>query len=168
MSIRSQFPSVWFLTVSILQSEYSAASDERRHFLSGFTGSAGTAVVTKDKALLWTDGRYFLQVIGSTSLFSDLECQKKYWLLNDVDGGPYIVWRWETSVSISGTLCQGFSDIDHKKTMCFVNVYTEAWRIFWAIFQLGLCVSYNKLLCLASHSQIWFSWASLRECFGGE
>jgi hypothetical protein len=26
-----------------------------------FTGSAGTAVVTTDKALLWTDGRYFLQ-----------------------------------------------------------------------------------------------------------
>ena len=47
---------------SLLQSEYSTASDERRHFLSGFTGSAGTAVVTKDKALLWTDGRYFLQV----------------------------------------------------------------------------------------------------------
>jgi Xaa-Pro aminopeptidase len=29
--------------------------------ISGFTGSAGTAVVTEDKALLWTDGRYFLQ-----------------------------------------------------------------------------------------------------------
>jgi Xaa-Pro aminopeptidase len=33
----------------------------RREFVSGFTGSAGTAVVLKDKALLWTDGRYFLQ-----------------------------------------------------------------------------------------------------------
>lgn len=33
----------------------------RRTFISGFTGSAGTAVVTKDKAALWTDGRYFLQ-----------------------------------------------------------------------------------------------------------
>jgi len=26
-----------------------------------FTGSAGTAVVTKDKALVWTDSRYYLQ-----------------------------------------------------------------------------------------------------------
>ena len=43
------------------QSEYSAACYARREFLSGFTGSAGTAVVTKDSALLWTDGRYFLQ-----------------------------------------------------------------------------------------------------------
>ncbi|KAB1202268.1 putative Xaa-Pro aminopeptidase P [Morella rubra] len=33
----------------------------RRAYISGFTGSAGTAVVTKDKAVLWTDGRYFLQ-----------------------------------------------------------------------------------------------------------
>ncbi len=34
---------------------------ERRHFISRFTGSAGTAVVTSDSAALWTDGRYFLQ-----------------------------------------------------------------------------------------------------------
>ena len=34
----------------------------RRAFISGFTGSAGTAVVTREKAALWTDGRYFLQV----------------------------------------------------------------------------------------------------------
>lgn len=34
----------------------------RRAYISGFTGSAGTAVVTKENAALWTDGRYFLQV----------------------------------------------------------------------------------------------------------
>ena len=45
-----------------LQSEYAPANQERRAYISGFTGSAGTAVVTKDQALLWTDGRYFLQV----------------------------------------------------------------------------------------------------------
>ncbi len=32
-----------------------------RKYISGFTGSAGTVVVTKDSAGLWTDGRYFLQ-----------------------------------------------------------------------------------------------------------
>ena len=30
-------------------------------FISGFTGSAGTAVITEDKAALATDGRYFIQ-----------------------------------------------------------------------------------------------------------
>lgn len=38
-----------------------AACDERRAFISGFTGSAGTAIVTENSACLWTDGRYFLQ-----------------------------------------------------------------------------------------------------------
>ncbi|XP_045110270.1 xaa-Pro aminopeptidase 1-like [Portunus trituberculatus] len=43
------------------QSEYIAPCDQRRAFISGFTGSAGTAIVTEKDAALWTDGRYFLQ-----------------------------------------------------------------------------------------------------------
>ncbi|XP_058832676.1 xaa-Pro aminopeptidase ApepP isoform X2 [Topomyia yanbarensis] len=43
------------------QSEYLAKRDERRAFISGFDGSAGTAVVTEKEALLWTDGRYYQQ-----------------------------------------------------------------------------------------------------------
>ena len=43
------------------QSEYVAECFQRRQFLSGFSGTAGTAVVTREAAALWTDGRYFLQ-----------------------------------------------------------------------------------------------------------
>jgi len=43
------------------QSEYVADCDARRVFISGFTGSSGLALVCKTQALLWTDGRYFLQ-----------------------------------------------------------------------------------------------------------
>ncbi len=43
------------------QSEYLADYYQTRVWLTGFTGSAGTAVVTEDKAILWTDGRYFIQ-----------------------------------------------------------------------------------------------------------
>lgn len=43
------------------QSEYIAECDARRQFISNFTGSAGTALVTMNMACLWTDGRYFLQ-----------------------------------------------------------------------------------------------------------
>ncbi|KAG7154775.1 Xaa-Pro aminopeptidase 1-like 2 [Homarus americanus] len=43
------------------QSEYIASCDQRRAFISGFTGSAGTAIVTDTGAALWTDGRYYLQ-----------------------------------------------------------------------------------------------------------
>lgn len=35
--------------------------NKAREFISGFTGSAGTVVVTNEFAGLWTDGRYFLQ-----------------------------------------------------------------------------------------------------------
>ncbi|ETV79984.1 hypothetical protein, variant [Aphanomyces astaci] len=42
-------------------SEYVSSRDMRRTFVSGFDGSAGTALITHDHAYLWTDGRYFLQ-----------------------------------------------------------------------------------------------------------
>lgn len=43
------------------QSEYIAPCDCRRELISGFDGSAGTAIITEQSAALWTDGRYFLQ-----------------------------------------------------------------------------------------------------------
>lgn len=43
------------------QGEYVAEHFKFRQYLSGFTGSAGTLVVGKDKAGLWTDSRYYLQ-----------------------------------------------------------------------------------------------------------
>lgn len=42
-------------------SEYVVDHFKTRAFLCGFTGSAGTLVVTRDGAYLWTDGRYFIQ-----------------------------------------------------------------------------------------------------------
>lgn len=42
-------------------SEYVGEHFRVREYLSGFTGSAGTLVVTADDARLWTDGRYFIQ-----------------------------------------------------------------------------------------------------------
>ena len=44
------------------QNEYVAPSEERLAWLTGFTGSAGAAVVFKDKAAIFVDGRYTLQV----------------------------------------------------------------------------------------------------------
>lgn len=43
------------------QSEYPSEHWKFRDYVSGFTGSNGTAVVTLDDARLWTDSRYFLQ-----------------------------------------------------------------------------------------------------------
>src|SRR5688572_24614106 len=43
------------------QSEYMPASEHRLAWLTGFTGSAGSAVVLAERAVLFTDGRYTLQ-----------------------------------------------------------------------------------------------------------
>ncbi|KAM3955127.1 aminopeptidase P isoform 2-T2 [Aphomia sociella] len=48
-------------TADAHHSEYIAPVDARREWVSGFTGSAGTAVVTASHALVWTDGRYYTQ-----------------------------------------------------------------------------------------------------------
>ncbi|CAG0915481.1 unnamed protein product [Notodromas monacha] len=60
-------------------SEYLADHDTRRHFVTGFTGSAGTACITEDSALLWTDSRYYLQ--------AEAEINKDLWTLMK-DGLP--------------------------------------------------------------------------------
>lgn len=52
------------------QSEYISAHWQVRRWLSGFTGSAGTLVITDKEALLWTDSRYFIQ---ATDQLSDTE-----------------------------------------------------------------------------------------------
>lgn len=52
------------------ESEYVGEHFKARKFITGFTGSAGTAVITQTEAGLWTDGRYFVQaereLAGST------------------------------------------------------------------------------------------------------
>lgn len=73
-------------------SEYLPEEWQERAWLSGFTGSAGFVVVTKDKAGLWTDGRYFTQapaeLAGSgIDLFKDgMEGTPHYidWIISEI------------------------------------------------------------------------------------
>jgi Xaa-Pro aminopeptidase len=52
------------------QNEYLPASEERLAWLTGFTGSAGAAVVLDDRAALFVDGRYTVQAtLRSTAIF---------------------------------------------------------------------------------------------------
>lgn len=48
-------------TADFHQSEYVGEHFKARKFITGFSGSYGTAVILKDDAGLWTDGRYFFQ-----------------------------------------------------------------------------------------------------------
>ena len=57
-------------TADFHESEYAGEHFGVRKYMSGFTGSAGTLLVGKEKAALWADGRYFIQaereLVGST------------------------------------------------------------------------------------------------------
>ena len=75
-------------------SEYMASHWCEMQWLSGFSGEAGTMVVTMDKALLWTDSRYYLQAgielkDSTIELMreSDIDCPKIVdWLADKVHG----------------------------------------------------------------------------------
>ncbi|XP_054648772.1 xaa-Pro aminopeptidase 2 [Dunckerocampus dactyliophorus] len=76
-------------------SEYIAPRDARMAFMTGFTGSAGTAVVTPIKAALWTDSRYWVQAERQMDcnwvLQKDVSISSiSEWLISEVPHGGQI------------------------------------------------------------------------------
>ncbi|XP_034738906.1 xaa-Pro aminopeptidase 2 isoform X2 [Etheostoma cragini] len=76
-------------------SEYIAPRDARMAFMTGFTGSAGTAVVTQTKAALWTDSRYWVQAERQMDCNWELEKDVSIssvaeWLISEVPSGNEI------------------------------------------------------------------------------
>ncbi|XP_061832757.1 xaa-Pro aminopeptidase 2 [Nerophis lumbriciformis] len=76
-------------------SEYISPRDARMAFMTGFTGSAGTAVVTPGKAALWTDSRYWVQ--AQRQMDCNWELQKDVsissiaeWLISEIPHGGQI------------------------------------------------------------------------------
>lgn len=65
-------------------SEYIAPRDARMTFMTGFKGSAGTAVVTQTKAALWTDSRYWIQ--------AEREMDCNWELQKDVSVSSIVQW----------------------------------------------------------------------------
>ncbi|XP_066251051.1 xaa-Pro aminopeptidase 1 [Euwallacea similis] len=77
--------------------EYLAHCDEFRGFISGFQGSAGTAVVTNHDACMWTDGRYYLQASeemdSNWTLMKEGDPntpQKGQWLVKTLPSGSHV------------------------------------------------------------------------------
>ena len=86
-------------------SEYVADCWKSREWISGFDGSAGTVVVTMDKALLWTDSRYWLAAEKSLE-------GTGYGLMKDGASGTPTITEWLCAnlhegavVGIDGTVC---------------------------------------------------------------
>ena len=84
-------------TADMHLSEYISDHYKLREYLSGFTGSAGTLVITTDKAGLWTDGRYYIQaekeLYDGITLYkaSEKDCVKIYdFLKNELSSGETV------------------------------------------------------------------------------
>jgi len=75
--------------------EYVPARNERLHWATGFTGSAGMAIVLKDRAAIFTDGRYTVQVRQQVdgnlfeylSLYDDPQID---WLIDTLPAGASV------------------------------------------------------------------------------
>lgn len=76
--------------------EYVPERWKSRRWISGFTGSAGTAVVTLDNAALWTDSRYFIQAA------EQLEGTGYQLMKEKIEGTPSIA-EWLGSVLPAGS-----------------------------------------------------------------
>ena len=77
--------------------EYVPERWKSRRWLSGFTGSAGTAVVTLDQAALWTDSRYFIQATDQLAGTGFILMKEK------MEGTPTIS-EWLGSVLSKGSI----------------------------------------------------------------
>ncbi|XP_026433182.1 aminopeptidase P1-like isoform X2 [Papaver somniferum] len=116
------------------QSEYVSARDKRREFVSGFSGSAGLALVTKDDARLWTDGRYFLQ---ATQQLSDRwklmrigeDPAVETWLADNLPNYATVgVDPWCVSVDTAQRWENAFAKKQLKLVQLGTNLVDEVWE----------------------------------------
>lgn len=115
------------------QSEYVSARDKRREFVSGFTGSAGLALVTKNEALLWTDGRYFLQ--ASQELSAQWKLMRigedpavDIWIADNLPKDAFIgVDPWCISIDTAQRWERAFSEKQQKLVQTTKNLIDEVW-----------------------------------------
>lgn len=85
-------------------SEYMASHWCEMQWLSGFNGESGTMVVTTDKALLWTDSRYYLQA-GIELKDSTIELMRE----SDIDCPSVVDWLAENVQGLVGVNPEMFS-----------------------------------------------------------
>ncbi len=83
-------------------SEYIEDHFKARNFFSGFTGSAGTLVVTKHESHMWTDGRYFLQAARELKASGSI-------LMKDGERGVPSVIEFLKSLGTAPTVAFDFS-----------------------------------------------------------
>ena len=90
------------------------AADERLAFISGFTGSSGLAVVTRDRAALFSDGRYTLQMQNQSGpewqCFTTPEVTPDDWLRDNAKGMAVGFDPWLVPVGLHSRLERNLGD----------------------------------------------------------
>src|SRR5690348_5773253 len=116
------------------QNEYLPASEERLAWLTGFTGSAGAAVVLTNRAALFVDGRYTVQADAQTdkSVFAIehlVENPPSEWLKQNLKGGERIGYDpWLHTTDGAEKLRQACKDAGAELTAVDGNPIDAIWR----------------------------------------
>uniref|UniRef100_A0A0E0J2Q5 Aminopeptidase P N-terminal domain-containing protein n=1 Tax=Oryza nivara TaxID=4536 RepID=A0A0E0J2Q5_ORYNI len=119
------------------QSEYVAERDKRLQFISGFTGiarSAGLALITMKEALLWTDGRYFLQAEKQLSDHWELMCMGEdppveVWIADNLSDEAVIgINPWCISVDTAQRYEHAFSKKHQTLFQLSSDLVDEVWK----------------------------------------
>ncbi|OAY71234.1 putative Xaa-Pro aminopeptidase P [Ananas comosus] len=116
------------------QSEYVSERDKRRQFVSGFTGSAGLALITMSEALLWTDGRYFLQATQQLSNRWKLmrigeDPGVETWIADNLPSAAVVgIDPWCVSVETAQRYEHAFAKNKQKLFQLSTNLVDEVWK----------------------------------------
>jgi len=97
------------------QSEYVGDYFKCREFMTGFTGSAGTALISQTEACLWTDGRYFIQAEQELK-GSDIKLMK-----SGEPGVPSIMKYLQTNLPQNGILGFDGRVISAEDGICYAK-----------------------------------------------
>ncbi len=115
------------------QGEYVAPHSERLNWLTGFSGSAGIALILANKAIIFVDGRYTLQVREQTdaaifSYESLIDNPPAKWLgANIADGFRLAIDPWLHTIRETRTLRQMLDKVGGKLVTLHSNPIDEIW-----------------------------------------
>lgn len=117
-------------------SEYPALHWTAREWMSGFTGSAGTVVITLTKACLWTDSRYFLQAADELK-GTEYILQKEglpntpsisEWLISELEEGQNVGIDGNVYAAKEAATLKGQLEMRNLNIVSEFDPFTEVWK----------------------------------------
>lgn len=119
-----------------------------REYITGFTGSAGTAVVTNEKVALWTDGRYFIQ---AEQQLKDTEIE----LMRMGEPGTPTITEWLLSeleeydtVGFDGKTISANEAFAYEEELGIQGIYTEDIDLMTSVWNNRPELSRAEAFCL--------------------